>query len=147
MHDSIVPTATRQFSVCKGHLKPVYTFGTETNLKVHRFTNNLQGLKYYSMKCLIFLENIKTILILDSENYGFSLNTCHETAKRRETRVGFLVTFSRLRWPIEPQFSQVFFLYRSCDTQSLGLGQYCLPKGSNGFKRKKNYKSVGNTKF
>ena len=46
-------------------LKPLYTFGTENKIKVHRFTNNfLTGftegngerllLKYYSMKCFTF---------------------------------------------------------------------------------------------
>ena len=93
-------------------LKPLDTFGTENKLKVHRFTNNLQGLlllKYYSMKCFTFWENIKTISILDIENYGFILNTCHDTAKRAETWVGFLVIFSRLRWPIEPKFSQACY--------------------------------------
>ena len=48
---------------------------------------------------------------LDSENYEFILNTCHDTAKRAETRVGFPVVFSRLRWPIEPKFSQVCYFY------------------------------------
>ena len=67
-------------------------------------------LKYYSMKCFTFWENIKTISILDIENYGFILNTCHDTAKRAETRVGFPVIFPRLRWPIEPKFSQVCYL-------------------------------------
>ena len=31
-------------------------------------------------------------------------------------------------------FHRFFILYRSCDTQSVGLGQDCLPKVSNGFK-------------
>ena len=123
------------------------TFGTETKSKVHRFTNNLQGLqkvmvndfswniiswnnisridvvlmlkhflKYYFMKCF----NIKTTSILDIEIYGFILNTCHDTAKLEETRVGFPVIFSRLRWLIEPKFSQVCYFryklwYRKCD--------------------------------
>ena len=32
-------------------------------------------------------------------------------------------------------FHRFVILYRSCDTQSVGLGQYCLPKVSNGFKK------------
>ena len=47
------------------YLKPLNTFGTEKKKKVHRCTNNLQGLqnvmvkklkdlKYYSMKCFTF---------------------------------------------------------------------------------------------
>ena len=65
------------------------------------------------MKCFTFWENFKTISILDIENHGFILNTCHHTAKRAETRVGFPVIFTRLRWPIEPKFSQVcYFIYK-----------------------------------
>ena len=83
----------------------------KTNLKVHRFTNNLQGLQKVTVKDfpwnITFWENIKTISILDIEIYGFYLNTCHDTAKRAETRVGFPVIFSRLRWPIEPKFLKV----------------------------------------
>ena len=80
------------------------------------------------MKCSTFWENIKTISILDSENYKFILNTCHDTKKRAETRVGFAVIFSRLRRPIELNFHRFVILYRFCDTRSVGLGQYCLPK-------------------
>ena len=32
-------------------------------------------------------------------------------------------------------FHRFVILYRSCDTRSVGLGQYCLPKVSNGFNR------------
>ena len=31
-------------------------------------------------------------------------------------------------------FHRFVIWYRSCGTQSVGLGQHCLPKGSNGFK-------------
>ena len=104
-------------------LKPLDTFGTLNKIKVHRFTNNLQGLQKVVVKdiswsiipwnALLFLENIKTTSILDIENYGFILNTCHDQAKRAETRVGFPVIFSRLRLPIEPKFSQVcYFIYK-----------------------------------
>ena len=34
-------------------------------------------------------------------------------------------------------FHRFVILYISCDTQSVGLGQYCLPKVYNGFKKKK----------
>ena len=62
---------------------------------------------------LLFEKTLKQLSILDIENYGFILNTCHDTAKRAETRVGFPVIFSRLRWPIEPKFSQVcYFIYK-----------------------------------
>ena len=33
-------------------------------------------------------------------------------------------------------FHRFVILYISCDTRSVGLGQYCLPKVYNGFKRK-----------
>ena len=32
--------------------KPLYTFGTEQKIKVHRFTNNLKGLQKVMMKDL-----------------------------------------------------------------------------------------------
>ena len=104
-------------------LKPLDTFWTEQKLKVHRFTNNLQGLQKVMVKdfpwniipwnALLFEKTLKQLSILDIENNGFILNTCHDTAKRAETRVGFPVIFSRLRWPIEPKFSQVcYFIYK-----------------------------------
>ena len=62
---------------------------------------------------LLFEKTLKQLPILDIENYGFILNTCHDTAKRAETRLGFPVIFSRLWWPIEPKFSQVcYFTYK-----------------------------------
>ena len=107
--------------VTRSFLKPSDTFGTET--KVHRFTNNLQGLQKVMVKdfswniipwnYFLFEKTLKQLSILDIENYEFILNTCQDTAKRAETRVGFPVIFSRLRWPIEPKFSQVcYFLYK-----------------------------------
>ena len=78
-------------------LKPLYTFGTEK--KVHRFTNNLQGLQKAMVKdfswniipwnALLFEKTLKQLSTLVVENYGFILNTCHDTAKRAEKRVGF----------------------------------------------------------
>ena len=99
--------------------------------KFHRFTNNLQGLQKVMVKdfswniipwnALLFEKTLKQYKILDSENYGFILNTCHDTAKRADSRVGFPVIFSRLRWPIEPKFSQVCYFihklwYKKCGT-------------------------------
>ena len=105
--------------------------------KVHRFTNNLHGLqKYCSIKCFTFWENIKTTLILVRENSGFILNTCHDTAKCTETRVGFPVIFSDSDDRLSLNLHRFVILYISCDTQSVGLGQYCLPKVSNGFKER-----------
>ena len=69
----------------------------------------------------LFEKTLKPLSILDIENYGFIVNTCPETAKRAETRVGFPVIFSRLGWPIEPKFSQVCNLYISCDTRRVGV--------------------------
>ena len=76
------------------------TFGTQK--KIHRFTNNLQGLQKVMVKvftwniiswnALLIEKNNKTISILNIENNGFILNTiCHDMAKRAETRVGFFV--------------------------------------------------------
>ena len=91
--------------------------------KIHRFTNNLQGLQRVMMKdfswniipwnALLFEKTLKQLSILDIGNYGLILNTCHDTAQRAETRVSFPIIFSRLRWPIEPKFSQVcYFTYK-----------------------------------
>ena len=44
---------------------------------------------------------------------------------------------------LSPNFHRFVIWYRSCDTRSVGLGQYCLPKESNGFNKKKTFgKSV-----
>ena len=52
---------------------------------------------------------MKTISILDIENNGIILNSCHDTAKRAESRLGFPVIF----FPTEPKFSQVcYFIYK-----------------------------------
>ena len=73
---------------CRWHcvLKPLDIFWTEPKLKVHRFTNRRYvgewlPLKYYSMKCFTFWENILMLIldncfknqlsILDIENNGF----------------------------------------------------------------------------
>ena len=90
-----------------------------------------------SWNALLFEKTLNQLSILDSENYGFILNTCHDTAKRAETRVGFPVIFSRLWRPIEPKFSQVFyFIYKLWQIHKVwAFEQYCLPKVSNGFKR------------
>ena len=81
----------------KYQLKPLYTFGTEK--KVHRFINKLQGLQKVMVKdfswnivpwnALLFEKTLKQSSILVVEIYGFILNTCHDTAKRAETRVFF----------------------------------------------------------
>ena len=46
---------------------------------------------------LLFEKTVKQSAILGIENYRFILNTCHDTAKRADTRVGITVIFSRLR--------------------------------------------------
>ena len=120
-----------------GHyFKAIIHFRYRRKKKVHRFTGFTEGngeRLLFSMKCFTFWENIKTISIpiLDSENYGFILNTCHDTVKRAETRVGFPVIFSRLRLSLN--FHR--FVILCCDTRSVGLGQYCLPKVYNGFNK------------
>ena len=106
-------------------------FWTEQKLKVHRFTNKLQGLQKVKVKhfpwniipwnALLFEKTLKQSSILGIENNGFILNTCHDTAKRAETRVGFPVIFSRIRWPNEPKFSQDWYFILSCDTRSVGI--------------------------
>ena len=71
-------------------LKPLDTFGTETQLKVHRFTNNLQGLQKVMVK-------------------DFSWNIIPWNALLFEKTIKHPVIFSRLRWPIEPKFTQVCY--------------------------------------
>ena len=104
-------------------LKLLDTFGTKKTLKVHRFTNNLQGMQKVMVKdfswnitpwnALLFEKTLKQYKFSISRIYRFILNTCHVLAKRAETRVGFPVIFSRLRWPIEPKFSQdCYFIYK-----------------------------------
>ena len=78
-------------------LKPLYTFGKEKTITVHRFTNNLQGLQKVMVKdfswniipwnALLFEKTLVQLSILDVENWGFIVNTCHDTAKRAVTRV------------------------------------------------------------
>ena len=52
---------------------------------------------------LYFLRKHKQKLsILDNENNGFILNTCHDAANKWKQGWVFPVIFSRLRWPIEP---------------------------------------------
>ena len=102
-----------KYSVENFSLKAIGHFqNRKKKIKVHRFTNNLQGLKKVMVKdfswnvipwnALLFEKTVKQLSILNIKNYGFIVNTCHDTAKRAETRVGFPVIFSRLRWPIEP---------------------------------------------
>ena len=83
------------------------------------------------MKCFTFWENIKTTSILDSKNYGVILNTCHDTAKRAEWV--FSIFSPDSDDGLSLNFHRFVILYISCDTRSVGLGQYCLPKVSNGF--------------
>ena len=111
-------TKTGPNKIC---LKPLYTFGSErtkkfTDLQIIDRVYSKVMVKDFSWNivpwnALLFEKVI--ILILVSENYGFISNTCHDTAKHAETRVGFPVVFSRLWWPIEPKFSQVcYFLFK-----------------------------------
>ena len=118
-------------------LKPLDTFGTEQKLKVHWFTNNLQGLQKVMVKdymypwniiswnALLFEKTLKQLSILDIENNRFILNTCHDTAKHAETRVGFPVIFSRLQDRLSLNFQRFVILYISCDTRDNTVYQTC----------------------
>ena len=69
----------------KAFFKPLNTFWTEQKLKVHRFTNNLEGLEKVMVKdfhwniipwnALLFEKLLKQLPILDIENNKFILNT------------------------------------------------------------------------
>ena len=118
------------------YFKAIGHFRYKQKLKVHRFKNNLQGLQkvmvkrplliYYSMKCFTFWENIKTISILDSENYGFILNTCHDTRNKEKQGWVFPLFSPDSDDRLSPNFHRFVIWYRSCDTRSMGLGQYCF---------------------
>ena len=88
------------------------------------------------MKCFTFWENIKTISILYSENYKFILNTCHDTRNWWKQGWVFPLFSTDSDDRLSLNLHRFVILYRSCDTRSVGLGQYCLPKVSNGFKRR-----------
>ena len=87
-------------------------------------------LKYCSMKCFTFWENIKTISILDSENYGFIINTCHDHRNARKQEWVFPLFFPDSDDRLSLNFHSFCFIYISCDTRSVGLWKYCLPKVS-----------------
>ena len=38
---------------------------------------------------LLFEKTLKQLSVLDNENYGLLVNTCHDTAKRAENKGGF----------------------------------------------------------
>ena len=48
--------------------------------------------------------------------------------------VFFMLFSSDSKDRLSLNFHRFVILYRSCDTRSVSLGKYCLPKGSNGFK-------------
>ena len=104
-------------------LKPSYTFGTEKTIKVHRFTNNLQGLKKVMVKdfswniipwnALLFEKTLK--------QYQFSISRITDLFQTHVIHSGTCGNkggvsryFLPTRWPIEPKFSQVcYFIYKS----------------------------------
>ena len=68
------------------------------------------------------------------------MNTCHDTAKRAKTRVGFPVIFSRLWWSIEPKFSQVCYFifklwYMKCGPLDNTVYRKCLMALNSGLKQ------------
>ena len=111
------------------------TLWTEQQIKVHRLINNSQVLqkvmvkdfpvKYYSMRCFTFWEDINTILNSQYWEQLIIINTCCDPGKRvRKHRWVFPVFFPRLWWPIELKFSQVCV---QVVIQELWVfGQYCF---------------------
>ena len=118
------------FKALSGLFKAIIHFRNRKK-KVHRFTNNLQGLQRVIVKdfswniipwnALLFEKTLKQLSILDSENYWFILKTCHDTAKCAETRVGFPVIFHDSNDRLSLNFHRFVILYISCDTRSVGL--------------------------
>ena len=113
--------------------------------KIHRFTNNLQGLQKVMVKdfswniipwnALLFEKTLK--------QYQFSIARItnlfwtHVMTRGNVRKQGWVFPLfspdSDDRLSLN--FHRFVILYRSCDTRSVGLGQYCLPKVSNGFKQ------------
>ena len=126
------------------NIKAIIHFRNRNNKKVHRFTNNLQGLqkvvvKDFSWKiipwnALLFEKTLKQLSILNNENYGLIVNTCHETANLAEQGWVFPLFSPDSDDQLSLNFHRFVVLYISCDTQSVGRGQHCLPKVSIGFK-------------
>ena len=114
--------------------KPLYTFSTEQK-RVQRLTNNLQGLQKVMVKefswnitlvheMLYFLRKHKNNINSRTRELWIYFNTCHDTAERAETRVGFHVMFSRLRWPIEPKFSEVYYFICKAKQNNICVSYY-----------------------
>ena len=104
-------------------LKPLDPFDTEKKKKNHRFTNNLQGLQKVMVKdfswnispwkALLFEKTVKQYKFSIARITYLLYDTCHDTAKRAKTGVGFPVIFSRLQCPIEPKYPQdCYFIYK-----------------------------------
>ena len=126
-------------------VKPIGHFRNKKKIKVHRFTNNLQGLHKVMVKdfswniiswnALLFKKTLKQLSILVVENCGFILNTCHDTANRAETRVGFPRYFLQTPMTDWALVSPGLLFFISVVIHEVwAFGQYCLPKVSNVFK-------------
>ena len=125
-------------------LKPSDTFGTEFLFKVHRFTNNLRGLQKVMVKDFSRNTVPWNALLLEKtlKQYQFSasritdLFQTHVMTRRNMRKQGWV--FPLFSPDSDDRLSlnlhRFVILCRSCDTWSVGLGHYCLPKVSSGFR-------------
>ena len=126
-------------------LKPLDPFGTETKIKVHRFTNNLQGLQKVMVKDFSWNISPWNALLFEKsvKQYKFSLARItdlfwtHVMTRRnaRKQEWVFPLFYPDSDDRLSLNFHRFVVLYISCDTRSVGLGQYCLLKVYNGFNK------------
>ena len=121
-----------------------WTLSVQKKIKVHRFTNNLQGLQKAMVKDLSWNIIPWNALLFEktAKQYKFSLTRItdlfetHVITRRNARKQGWVFLLFSLDSDdrLSLNFHRFVIWYRSCGTQSVGLGQHCLPKGSNGFK-------------
>ena len=121
--------------------KAIVHFRNRKQIKVHRFTNNLQGLQKVIVKDFswniipwnssLFEKNIKTMI--NSQRVYFKRMVMTRQNVRKQGWVFPLFSPDS----DDPDFHRFVLLYYiSCDTRSVGLWTICLPKVSNGLKTK-----------
>ena len=124
-------------------LKAIGPFRFRKKIKVHRFTNNLQGLQKAMVKDFSWNIIPWDALLFEktAKQYKFSLTRItdlyetHVMTRRNARKQGWVFPLFSPNSDdrLSLNFHRFVIWYRSCGTQSVGLGQHCLPKGSNGF--------------
>ena len=137
------------FSHPTGSLKPLDPFGSGKKKKIHRFINNLLGLQKVMVKEFSLNVIPWNALLFEkpAKQYKFSLTRItdlfetHVMTRRNARKQGcvFPLFSPDSDDRLSLNFHRFVIWYRSCGTQSAGLGQHCLPKGSNGFRALQNH--------